>query len=217
VGSNPSASANTEKWLSGLKHWFAKPEARKGPQVQILSSPPISEEWLSGLKRSLGKRVAREGSQVQILSLPPGMSAFASVWLKMDDSGRLGGHGVRIRVRIGSLSSVGQSVWITPRRSAVRTRERPPRREVIEMKDENEEDGVENPDVNWHVLMVKCPNCGKHPEATKEWPGFGGRVRVCQKCRQEIPAGAWSTWVVVSAGNAEEAMKKATERLCETK
>jgi len=74
-------------------------------------------------------------------------------------------------------------------------------------------DTVDKSPPTWHVLTVNCAECGKHSEATTEWPGFGGRVRVCQKCHTEIPAGAWSTWVVVSAGNAEDAVKRATSKL----
>jgi len=81
------------------------------------------------------------------------------------------------------------------------------------MNAKNNEDGVENLLTAWNVLMVNCPDCGQHPEATREWPGFGGRVRVCQKCHTEIPAGAWSTWVVVSASNAKDAVEKARLKL----
>ena len=50
MGSNPTPSTNfMEAWQSGLMHWFAKSEARKGPWVQIPLLPPNYSGFLAQL------------------------------------------------------------------------------------------------------------------------------------------------------------------------
>jgi len=80
------------------------------------------------------------------------------------------------------------------------------------MKNKNNENELDNPLATWHVLLVECPKCGQRPEATREWPGFGGRPRICSKCRTHIPAGRWRVWVVVDAWNAKDAVARAQKR-----
>lgn len=79
------------------------------------------------------------------------------------------------------------------------------------MNEENDEDGVAHPYEKWHVLIVNCAGCGQHLEATRDDPGYGGRTRNCRVCSQHVAAGAWSTWVVLTAFDAEDAVERACQ------